>query len=118
MIQPLRVLALSITLASVACDGEEASDHMRTEGVLALTGEAAGGMMVFSTVCGTAACHGADGNTPGTAETKKLGEVAPGMSDREIVNTVLKGDGPMPPQTQLTDQEIADVLAYVRDTFG
>ncbi len=118
MTKPIRALVLLLTLAPIACDDGGEPSHARTEGVLALEGDTMTGMTTFTAVCGVAACHGADGNTPGTPETKKLGEVIPGFSDTKVVDTILKGDGPMPPQTQLSDQEIADVLAYVRDTFG
>jgi mono/diheme cytochrome c family protein len=49
---------------------------------------------------------------------------------KRLINVVLKGlneeveingeyyDNPMPPQPQLTDQQIADVLTYVRNSFG
>ncbi|HWB80583.1 MAG TPA: cytochrome c [Nannocystaceae bacterium] len=122
MTKSIRLLALSFTLAAFACDdgGEDAEpDHARTQGVLDLQGDTAAGATVFMMICGTSACHGADGNTPGTADTKKLSEEIPGRDDRNIVNVILKGEGPMPPQEAiLNDQQIADVLAYVRDTFG
>lgn len=122
MMKPIRLLALSFTLAAFACDsggGEEETDHPRTQGVLDLTGDATAGQTVFTMICGTSACHGPDGNTPGTADTKKLSDEIPHRDDRDVVNIILKGEEAMPPQEAiLNDQQIADVLAYVRDTFG
>ncbi|MBC8068869.1 MAG: cytochrome c [Deltaproteobacteria bacterium] len=113
----LRVAALSIILASLGCD-DEPDHHPRTEGVLALQGDAAAGQSVFTGTCGTTVCHGADGNTPGTPQTAKLGDEVPGNPDSFLADIILKGDGPMPPQDQLTDQEIADVIAHLRVLFG
>ena len=44
---------------------------------------------------------------------------APTLDDGVIVGTIINGDrtGGMPAQ-DLSDQEVADVLAYVRATFG
>jgi mono/diheme cytochrome c family protein len=38
-------------------------------------------------------------------------------SDEELVATIVNGTGTMEP-VALEDQEIADVLAYIRATFG
>lgn len=116
----IRVLALSSTLAAIACDdggGGGSMDDPRTAGILMLDGDATAGMAVFQ-VCSTSSCHGADGNTPGTPDVKKLSEVIPEDDDHVIVETILKGTGAMPSQAHLSDQQIADVVAYVRDTFG
>jgi mono/diheme cytochrome c family protein len=113
----LRVAAFSITLASLGCD-DEPDHHERTEAVLALEGDAVAGEPVFTGTCGVSTCHGADGNTPGTPQTAKLGDEVPGNPDSFLADIILKGDGPMPPQTQLSDQEIADVIAHLRVLFG
>lgn len=86
------------------------------------------GQIVYAKTCLT--CHQADGsgvpmmNPPLTKTKWVLG------SKTVLITQVLKGsvgtveiDGDtfrntMPPQPQLTDQQIADVLTYVRNTFG
>ncbi|TAD85805.1 MAG: cytochrome c [Bacteroidetes bacterium] len=88
----------------------------------------AAGKALYSTNC--LACHQADGKGiaglhPPLAKTKwVLGSKA------TLINIVLKGfDAPieidgeayesaMPPQPQLTNQQIADVLTYIRNSFG
>jgi mono/diheme cytochrome c family protein len=122
----LRVATLMLTVAA-ACDkgGDEdgdddggGTDNARTDAVLALTGDAAAGMATFTSVCGISTCHGADGNTPGTADTKRLSDVIPTMSDRELCNVILNGQEAMPPQLGTSsDQDVANVVAYVLDTF-
>lgn len=42
----------------------------------------------------------------------------PSASDMQLVNSLLNGKGSMPAQSNLTDQQLADILAYVTDTFG
>lgn len=125
-LRPLRFIALVSCLSAFACDSGDdgdgdddggGSDNARTDGVLALSGDATAGMTTFTQVCGTSSCHGADGNTPGTPDTERLSEAVPTLGDRAIVNVILNGKEAMPPQTQLDDQQIADVLAYVQATF-
>jgi mono/diheme cytochrome c family protein len=75
-------------------------------------------------------CHQADGaGVPGL--NPPLGKTDWVNGDkRRLINVVLKGleteievngevyANPMPAQPQLTDQEIADVLTYIRTNFG
>lgn len=86
------------------------------------------GKIVYGTYC--LPCHQADGsgvprmNPPLIKTSWVLG------SKTVLVEQVLKGSankveidgekflGAMPAQTQLTDQQIADVLTYVRNSFG
>ena len=111
-------LALLLTFVSVACDSGEEPANPRVDAVTKLTGDVTAGQMVFSQLCGTAACHGPDGNTPGTPQTVKFSDRIPEMDDRGIADTVLSGLRTMPAQSQLTDQQVADVVAYVLETFG
>lgn len=120
-----RLLALTFVMTLVpACDdggdesGGEEGGGSRANMILALSGTTAAGNTVFTANCGVASCHGADGNTPGTADTKRLDEEIPAMSDEDIVTVVIEGEGLMPPQSALSDQQVADVLAYVKATFG
>jgi len=86
------------------------------------------GRQVYSQVC--IACHQKDGggvprlNPPLIKTEYVLGDKT------RLINIVLKGltqpieindeeyTNPMPPQTQLSDQQIADVLTFVRNNFG
>jgi mono/diheme cytochrome c family protein len=86
------------------------------------------GKKVYDTYCLT--CHQADGagvprmNPPLNKTTYVLGD------KKRLINIILKGfneaveingdyyDNPMPAQPQLTDQQIADVLTYIRNSFG
>lgn len=93
-----------------------------------LKASVARGQIVYTKICLT--CHQVDGSgvpmmNPPLIRTKwTLG------SKTVLIQQVLKGstgkveiDGDtfrntMPPQPQLTDQQIADVLTYVRNNFG
>lgn len=86
------------------------------------------GKKVYDTYCLT--CHQADGagvprmNPPLIKTTYVLGD------KKRLINIILKGfnesveingdyyDNPMPAQPQLTDQQVADVLTFVRNSFG
>lgn len=86
------------------------------------------GKAVYSNTC--LPCHMADGggvprmNPPLTATTYVLGDKAKligivlnGFSDDVEINGQTYSNT-MPPQAQLTDAQIADVLTYVRNSFG
>ncbi|HEX4958896.1 MAG TPA: cytochrome c [Lacibacter sp.] len=86
------------------------------------------GKKVYDTYC--LACHQVDGagvprmNPPLIKTSYVLGD------KKRLINVILKGlneeveingeyyDNPMPPQPQLSDQQVADVLTYVRNSFG
>jgi len=92
------------------------------------TASAARGKIVYTNTC--LPCHMADGGgvpnmNPPLIKTKYV------LGDKtKLINIVLNGfdeeieiDGQhytntMPPQVQLSDQQIADVLTYVRSNFG
>ncbi len=121
---PALFLAGSLVLAS-ACDdgrsdedtGGESGGQDRAATILGLTGDAAAGQAIFSARdCSSAGCHGTDGLS-GSA-TPSLDVSVPASTDPQIVNTFLNGKGGMPAQASLSDQELADLLAYVSDTFG
>ena len=115
------LLTLSAALFLPACN-EEAGDEeggntvepARVDAILALPGDTAAGETVFGR-CAAAACHGADGNS-GTTGAPLRDEV-PELSDERLIQIVLGGYETMAPQN-LSDQEMADVLAYLRETFG
>ena len=94
----------------------------------ALTASLTRGAVVYKNVCIT--CHQADGgglppiNPPLIKTQYVLGDkarlshiVLAGLAERiEIDGEEYKQ--PMPAQAHLTDQQIADVLTYVRNSFG
>lgn len=97
----------------VACGG--GGDGTRSDAILALDGDATAGATVYADNC--AVCHAAsglgvdDGGT-GMNLTEAAGETS---EDAEFAGILLNGEGDMPSFSELTDQEIADVLAYIHD---
>lgn len=86
------------------------------------------GKAVFTKYC--LACHQADGSgVPGMHPPLTPGSWV-GKDPKELVAIMMKGlsgkievngvtfNGFMPSQAQLTDEEIADVLSYIRSSFG
>lgn len=96
--------------------GGESGGDDRGSAILALDGDASAGQSLFAAeACSNMACHGADG-TSGSA-TPSLDTAVSNASDAQIVNSFLNGKGSMPPQASYSDQQLADLLAYV-STFG
>jgi mono/diheme cytochrome c family protein len=99
----LAAVLAAVLVALAACGGDRAST------ILGLEGDKKDGAEVFAANCES--CHGADGKS-GTAK-----ENVPGEDEGEIVDAVLNGkeDGAMPSfGDDLTDQEIADLLAFIK----
>lgn len=93
----------------VACtDGTDGKDTGE-----ALVGDAAAGEALYTSNC--ASCHGADGSGNGTYPN--LVEETPGLEDAEIEDIVLNGRGAMA-GFPFDAQEMADLLAHLRATFG
>ena len=124
----LRLPALTLTLCSGlllgVCDGgdDDHDDHVecsaaqseRASDIAALTADQTTGAAVFAQTCGSAGCHGADG-VAGSAPN--LDDEIPEFDSESLSCLVLGGTGSMPSQASLSDQELADVLAYVQATF-
>jgi mono/diheme cytochrome c family protein len=127
----LLLLALCLALLGAGClSGEETTatadkvvgtlpaSTTSTEDLpaLKLEGDPTAGKAVF-TSAGCGGCHTlADAGTNGTVGPN-LDEAKP--SKELVVTRVTKGMGPMPPfADQLTDQQIADVAAYVTQATG
>jgi hypothetical protein len=90
-----------------------------TEEILMLTGDPVAGQGVYATTCGQTTCHGPDGDT-GSPISPMHSAVIPTLSDAEIVDTIRFGtiaEGGVMPELSLGSQDIADVLAYLRQTF-
>jgi len=115
------LLTLSAALFLPACNEEEPEDETidpaRVEAILRLPSDAGAGASSFG-LCAVSSCHGADGNSGSTGTP--LRDEVPELSDEQLINIVLagydEGDVIMPPQN-LSDQEMADLLAYLRDNF-
>ena len=92
------LLALSFALSACKADGQRLSE------ILELEGDVASGGDFFSSNCAT--CHGVDA----------AGGGAPDIRGREVdvvAEAALSGPGAMPSFSDSSDQEIADVAAYV-----
>lgn len=92
-----------------------ADDEPDTGGPAGLPeGNANAGETVFAENCAT--CHGTTGGG-GSAPSLQRAELA---EDRErVANQVINGGGGMPPfGDQLSDQQIADVVAYVTEEIA
>jgi mono/diheme cytochrome c family protein len=102
-----------IALWFVGCGGD------RIDTIAGLTGDVEEGATLYATGDGTgagcASCHAADGSG-GTGPS--LVDRAPDLDEDALITVIITGYGDMGPQAQLDDQEVADVVAYVRETFG
>jgi mono/diheme cytochrome c family protein len=87
----------------------------RIDEILALTGDVGSGESLFPPTCGTGAppCHQEDG-TSGGGLADDLTSVTGMLTDEAIVEVILNGKNQMPPQAGLPNQDIADILAYMR----
>lgn len=87
--------------------------EQRAERVLTTTGDATSGAALFAANC--ARCHGADG----TGDFgPNLYDRVPMRDDETLVRRLLLGLGPMPAwDSVFSDQELADILAFLRGTF-
>jgi mono/diheme cytochrome c family protein len=122
----LKVLLCATCTVLPGCDsgGDEES---RTQKILGLSGDAAMGAMQFlgnqtaTTDCGAADCHGPDGaggpDAPSPAP-QSLNVLVPERTDEKIIDTLLAGLGNMPAQTGRSDQELANILAYLNEEFA
>jgi mono/diheme cytochrome c family protein len=103
-----------MTAAVVAAACGEPS---QTSAILDLTGDAAAGATVYSTICAT--CHGVNGEGLELFATPPL--VSTTKTDEEIVEVILTGNDlgmASAADYLLSDQDVADVLAYIRDGLG
>ncbi|MFO0640254.1 MAG: cytochrome c [Polyangiaceae bacterium] len=95
------VSASVLAAAVVACS----SSDPRADTIAKLTGDAAAGKATYTSQC--ASCHGADAKSGTTAKN------ITGESNAEAYAQILAGGGGMPAFSSLSDQQIANVWAYV-----
>lgn len=84
----------------------------------AVEGDVGAGSEHYDRTC--ASCHGPDG-TAGVqvngVAASDLTKLTPSLSDRALTTVIQDGKGEMPAQG-LDDEETADCLAYLRESFG
>lgn len=94
---------LLLALALLACDGGDEAGNDESDADLA-NGEA-----IHDGTCMVAACHPANGID--------FVEHIPEHGDDELRDIISMGEGMMPAQTQLSEQDITDVIAYMRTIY-
>lgn len=72
------------------------------------------GASTYTSRC--APCHGSSGG--GTGDGPALTAAVPRMTDDEIVAIIRNGRGRMPAFTSLSDEQVTDVVAFLRVEFG
>ncbi len=76
-------------------------------------GDPEAGYDVFLATCAASGCHGSDGND---GPAPNLQGAVSTHSDAVLTEIILDGTGTMPGQ-DLEPQELADVIAFLRDAF-
>ncbi|MCA9658407.1 MAG: cytochrome c [Myxococcales bacterium] len=113
----MRRILIAAALLAFAPGCESGSDNPDVATIVALSGDATSGESLYGTHCSS--CHMADGTGNPGLNYPSLVEHASKETDEEIVAIVLEGEEAMPAfRSQLSDQEVADVLAYIRATWG
>lgn len=123
-----RLIVIVITLISFSVLSSAQAKKAPVAGNQTLDASAARGKTVYTTYC--LACHQANGggvpnlNPPLAKTSYVLGD------KKKLITILLKGmdqeveingnyfSNTMPPQQFLKDEEIADVLTYIRNNFG
>ena len=127
----LRLTVFGLVVAAVflaACGGGSNQPTLSAEAqkFASLKGDAAAGKTKFLSTC--AACHGPDAKgLPGLGKDLTTSTFAKGLPDAELILFITKGRAPndplnttgvqMPPRggnPAFTDQDLADIVAYVR----
>jgi mono/diheme cytochrome c family protein len=110
-----------LSLNAAACSDSETTDPGgdRKSAILALTGDATAGQAIFEDTCGLEGpCHMDDGTPGASSDAPDLTTELSGFSDDQVLDAVLNGKGDMTKQDFLSDQEIANALAYIRSEWG
>ncbi len=127
----VRITLVGLVVAAMflaACGGGSPQPTLSAEAqkYASLKGDATAGKAKFDSTC--AACHGPDAKgLPGLGKDLTTSTFAKGLPDAELILFVTKGRDPsdplnttgvqMPPRVgnpALTDQDLADIIAYVR----
>ena len=87
-----------------ACADEHDHDHKHdTADVVSGEPDLDNGASVYQ---GCMVCH--------NSNSVDIIEKSEGLSDEELAGVITNGSGSMTPQSQLTDEDIRDVIAYIR----
>ena len=87
----------------------------RIDRILGMTGDPATGASQFTDTC--SGCHGPQGE--GTSFAPSLFTRVPSRDDESLVQTLIQGRGGMPSWgDRFDDQRLADLLAFLRQSFG
>lgn len=106
----MKQLIVVVALALSACGG-------RADQISKMTGVVSSGETLYTQTC--ADCHGADG--AGTQSGVDLHEPAKNDSAVEVLETIINGKANtamIPYGNTYTDQQLADLYAYIKATFG
>jgi disulfide bond formation protein DsbB len=118
-----KAMLLILTLSLAACGG---GASMAAEPSPAQVGDPAAGEKIFASAC--VGCHGRQGKgVPGLSQDMSQSELVASTTDQELFEFIKTGRAPgdasltpsvvMPPKggnPSLTDQNLANIVAYVR----
>jgi len=125
MKKTLFVLAVaSLLVGTAACGGGGdggsggggTGGRVDTIAGMVASADATSGASTYNSLCGSSSCHGPNGND-GAANAGDLPTSIPMHDDTYVIDIIINGKGNMPAQSQLSDQEVADVVAYCNETF-
>jgi quinoprotein glucose dehydrogenase len=102
------------TDAGVTADAGTTADGGNTADTGTTAPDPVAGQALF-TANGCGGCHGVNGKMvpPGGTEPFTAAAVQ-ARTDPELSNSIKRGKGAMPPYGNLTDKQVADLVAYVR----
>ena len=107
----LLTACLALTLAACSSDdGDDGGSSTRPTSIAALTGDQTAGKATYDTTC--SGCHKADGT--GNIGPDLISDAKASLSVTAMATVVIDGKGTMPAYGTLTDQEIANTIAYVK----
>ena len=106
----MRTMLALLPMMLIAC-GDKGDDT--AGGGVAVDGDAANGEALYASSC--AGCHGTDGT--GVSAPDLTSGLVSGMSDALLSDVISNGVGGMPGITS-DAQEVADIVAYLRQEWG
>jgi mono/diheme cytochrome c family protein len=109
----MRLVTATIAFLCLAGCGDKGGD---SAGAGDHVGDPVAGAKIFASTCGISTCHGPDGSGA-KSSAADLHDMVPGKTDDELKAIIQGGFLAMPP-TGLSDDKVADVIAYLRQEFG
>ncbi len=103
-------LVLVTCLAATGCE----HGHGDVSEILELEGDPWTGLVVYEQTCALTSCHGPQGDDGSAPD---LGDLTVAHTDEQLAGVVKFGAHDMPAQDHLSDQDIADVIAFLRIKF-